>query len=113
MTTREVRRDIAGLKKDLDRLQADLKQITRRGGSAAKHVSADAIENVREAASGVLEEGGERMRSVMHDATDVVKDKGQDVVHGMKDQIEERPVTSALVTMGLGFALGILLARKL
>jgi ElaB/YqjD/DUF883 family membrane-anchored ribosome-binding protein len=112
MTTREVRRDIAGLKKDLDRLQQDLKQITRRGGSAARHATADAVENVKGAAAGMLEEGGERARALMHDATDVVKDKGQDVFEGVKDQIEERPVASALVTMGVGFALGIILARR-
>jgi ElaB/YqjD/DUF883 family membrane-anchored ribosome-binding protein len=112
MTTREVRRDIAGLKKDLDRLQQDLKQITRRGGSAAKHVGADAFESVKGAAAGVLEEGGERMRSVMHDAQDVVKDRGHDVYEGVKDQIEEKPLAAALMTMGVGFALGILLARR-
>jgi ElaB/YqjD/DUF883 family membrane-anchored ribosome-binding protein len=112
MTTREVRRDIAALKKDLDRLQDDLRQITRRGGSAARHITADAVENVRGAAAGVIEEGTERVRSVVHDAKDVVKDKGHDVMEGVKDQIEERPVASALVTMGVGFALGIILARR-
>lgn len=112
MTTREVRRDIAALKKDLDRLQDDLRQITRRGGSAARHITADAVENVRGAAANVLEEGSDRVRSVMHDATGVVREKGHEMVEGVVHRVEEKPVASALVTMGLGFALGIFLARR-
>lgn len=113
MTTREVRRDIAGLKKDLDRLQDDLRQITRRGGSAARNITSDAMDNVKGAAAGVLEEGTDRMRSVMHGASDVVKEKGHDVYETVKDQVEDKPVASALITMGVGFALGLFLARKL
>ncbi|CAN5632545.1 hypothetical protein BH23DEI1_BH23DEI1_24550 [soil metagenome] len=113
MTTKEVRRDIAGLKKDLDRLQGDLRQITRRGGSAARHVTSDAVESMKGAAAGVLEEGTDRMRSVMHDASDVVMERGHDVFESVKDQVEEKPVASALITMGVGFALGLFLARKL
>lgn len=112
MTTREVRRDIATLKKDLDRLQNDLRQITRRGGSAARQASSDAVENVKSAAAGVLEEGGGRARAVMHDASEAVKDRGQVAFESVKDQVEERPMASALITLGLGFALGLILARR-
>jgi ElaB/YqjD/DUF883 family membrane-anchored ribosome-binding protein len=112
MTTREVRHEIATLKRDLDRLQDELRHISRRGGSAARQVTSDAVQNVKGAAAHVLEEGTDRARALMHDAGDLVRDKGQDVAEGMKHQIEERPFVSVLLTLGVGFALGMLLMRR-
>jgi ElaB/YqjD/DUF883 family membrane-anchored ribosome-binding protein len=111
MTTREVRREVESLKKDLDRLQDDLRRITQRGGSAARGASQDALENVKGAAAGVLQHGGERAREFMHDATDVVRDRGEDLMESVVERVEERPLASILLTLGAGFALGMLLTR--
>jgi ElaB/YqjD/DUF883 family membrane-anchored ribosome-binding protein len=111
MTTREVRREVESLKKDLDQLQDDLRRITQRGGSAARGASQDALENVKGAAAGVLQHGGERAREFMHDATDVVRDRGEDLMETVVERVEERPLASILLTLGAGFALGMLLMR--
>jgi ElaB/YqjD/DUF883 family membrane-anchored ribosome-binding protein len=111
MTTREVRREVESLKKDLDRLQDDLRKITQRGGSAARSASSEALEGVKGAAAGVLQQGSERAKEFYHDASDAVRDRGEDLVETVVERVEERPLAAVLLTLGAGFALGVLLTR--
>jgi ElaB/YqjD/DUF883 family membrane-anchored ribosome-binding protein len=108
MTTRDLQRDIDALRKDLSNTQHDLQRLARSGGASARRASGDAMENVRNKARDVYEDGSEYVRS----ALPAVKEKGREVVDVAKAQIEERPFATVLVTLGLGLALGLLLSRR-
>jgi ElaB/YqjD/DUF883 family membrane-anchored ribosome-binding protein len=85
--------DIQALIAELKVLRADFAKITEIVKDTARHGSAEAAERIREHA----ERGWDHART--HAA-------------GLMEEMEERPVQSALVIFGVGVLLGLLVGRR-
>ena len=85
--------DIQALIAELKVLRADFAKITEIVKDTARHGSAEAAERLREHAERGWEEA--RTRAA-----------------GLVEEMEERPVQSALVIFGVGVLLGLLVGRR-
>lgn len=86
-------KDIDALMAEMKQLRSDFVRVTAILNDMARHGTADARDKVEEQAERVWNEA---------------KRKTQDVF----EQIEERPIGSALVALGLGFLFGILFTSR-
>ncbi len=82
--------DLSG---DLENLKADLSKVKEDLSTIANHLVATGKESARELKQNV-------------------ESNVRSGVDSLQSQIEAKPVTSALVAMGVGFILGCLLSRR-
>ncbi len=85
--------DIQALMAEMKVLRADFAKIGEILKDAARHGSAEAADRIRETAERGWSEARERAK-------------------GLIDEIEERPVQSAMVIFGIGIVLGLLVGRR-
>jgi ElaB/YqjD/DUF883 family membrane-anchored ribosome-binding protein len=85
--------DVQALMAELKVLRADFTKITEILKDTARHGSAEAAERIRETAERSWSEAKTRAK-------------------GLIDEIEERPVQSAMVIFGIGIVLGLLVGRR-
>jgi ElaB/YqjD/DUF883 family membrane-anchored ribosome-binding protein len=85
--------DVQALMAELKVLRADFTKITEILKDTARHGSTEAAERIRETAERGWSEAKTRAK-------------------GLIDEIEERPVQSAMVIFGIGIVLGLLVGRR-
>lgn len=91
-----VEEEIARLREDVASLTATLKDITAREA----HGVADAVRNG-------LGDAAERVRG----ASKRLRHGAEDVADSLKSSVEEHPIPSVLLALGLGVIVGILVRR--
>ncbi len=120
--TEKMDKDVDTLRKDIEKLKADLKAAADDSGelmqSARKKLEVEAeklMDNIRDTAGSV----GGNLRGAAHAVTDNVRaaadtalGQGEEMLHKVEGTIEEKPLQSMLVTFGAGFLVGWLLSRK-
>ena len=85
--------DIQALMAEMKVLRADFTKIGEILKDAARHGSAEAADRIRETAERCWSQAREHAK-------------------GLIDEIEERPVQSAMVIFGIGIILGLLVGRR-
>ena len=85
--------DIQALMAEMKVLRADFTKIGEILKDAARHGGAEAADRIREAADRGWSQAREHAK-------------------GLIDEIEERPVQSAMVIFGIGIILGLLVGRR-
>lgn len=69
--------------------------------------------NLLETARSQLEAKAEELMESIKSAGSSAIEQGEEVLHKAEEKIAEKPLTSVLVTLGIGVALGWLLRRKM
>lgn len=69
--------------------------------------------NLLEAARSQLEAKAEELMESIKSAGSSAVEQGEEVLRRTEEKISEKPLTSVLVTLGVGVALGWLLRRKM
>jgi ElaB/YqjD/DUF883 family membrane-anchored ribosome-binding protein len=111
MAVTQLEKQVKALKRDLDRLQADFGKLTNDTGRAARQAS-DTAHEASATALAKLEEEATRLLDALKGAGHSVVEGGEDVVTGVHDQIQERPLIAAAAAMGLGLVVGMVIARR-
>ncbi len=95
------------IKRDLDELRSDLKQMVA-GGFKAREKLADAKSRLRETAHNLQACTGEQFK----DAYNAVRRQGTKAVELGRENIEKRPLIILLSALGAGLLLGRFLLRR-
>ena len=111
MAVTELEKQVKALRKDLERLQSDFGRLTNDTGKAARQAS-DTAHEAGATALAKLEEEAMRLLDALKGAGQSVVEGGEDVVAGVHDQIQERPLVAAAAAMGVGLVLGMIIARR-
>ncbi|MEE4638902.1 MAG: hypothetical protein V2J42_09210 [Wenzhouxiangella sp.] len=93
---KELREEFASLKSDVSEIGQSISKMARDAASESGHKLRDAAEEGRERLSSAARRSGQQVR------------RGWD---SFESEIEDRPMTSLAVALGLGFILGRLLDR--
>jgi len=96
MTTHDVGSEFDTVKEDLAKLRSDIASLS----NALKGVTSDSVHE--QIAS---------IRSRIDGLTDEARTHSRDTLDDFANRIEERPVTSVLIALGVGFLIGRLLDR--
>ena len=119
MAEADLRRDLDALKKDLAALRGDVTSLSESTAKSAKETIANATEAAKDAVATartkLMEEAEvmvDKLRSGATDVVGTVKEKGAEAVGSLEHTIEEKPLTSVLTALGVGFAVGWLATRK-
>lgn len=104
MADRDLQKEFDQLKKDLGKLQGDLKDLTEAGSAVAGETVTQARER--------LEAETQRLIARLQESAGELKGRGQKVIEEVEHQVEEKPMPTLLTTFGVGFLLGWLLSRK-
>lgn len=100
----DVRDDIEAIKADLEQARADFADLVRDVVSAGKAEGSDAKAKIEAAIHDRLERIGEGISSVQR--------MGKHRVEDLQETIEERPITSVAIALGVGLLLGVVFARR-
>ena len=101
---KDFNKEVDSIKDDLKKLQADLKRLT----DASTEMGADLYNTAREK----LEIEANKLMEHFQETAGDVKGQGKKVMQDVEQRVEEKPVSSVLMTLGIGFALGWLIGRK-
>jgi ElaB/YqjD/DUF883 family membrane-anchored ribosome-binding protein len=104
---RNLEEEFDALKAGLDTLRNDISSRVNSFGEAATDEVRTRGRRARAAMGRVTGRAGE----VWDDATDEASRRGREGVAAVKQQIEERPVISLLVALGIGLVIGKLINR--
>jgi ElaB/YqjD/DUF883 family membrane-anchored ribosome-binding protein len=94
----------------------DIKQSVEAAREAVVHAGAavehgrQAIPEVTDVARAALDERFEQMKAVGHEAADVAVDQLDQARDLIVEQVKARPLTTALVAVGAGVLLGLLIS---
>lgn len=108
MTT-DYERAIDTLWKDVKELKCDLKMVVEALRDTAQEKVHERVEDARERADDMAARGADRLR----DAASSAAEAGQQAVERAKSYIEERPLASLLVAIGIGAIVGGILHRRM
>lgn len=119
MAESDLRRELNTLRSDLASLRGDVTTLSEKAGKTTKETIQEIMDAAKEATSNarakLAEEADVLVNKVKHSASDVahsVKETGSAVVRGVEHQVEERPMTSVLTALGIGFLVGWMVSRK-
>ncbi len=101
-------KEVDKLKKDMDSLRKDLKDLTGAMKKMATGKGTSAKERIWQTASDIED----KAEDYVTDAYDTVRDHGERYIRMGREQIQNRPYTSAFWIFGAGFLLGKLLDRR-
>ncbi len=104
MNENAIQKELEALRNDLKQLQADTIKLKDDG----KELTGDMVK----AARLKLEEETQKLLSRLQDAAGEIKQHGHDVINKAEKSVEENPLVALLAATGIGFAIGILIARK-
>ncbi|MBD3217802.1 MAG: DUF883 family protein [candidate division Zixibacteria bacterium] len=101
-------KEVDKLKKDLDSLRKDMKDVTSSVRDLTVSRASGAKEKVWKTASDIED----RATKYATDAYDNVRDSGEKYLNMGREQIQNRPITSAAWIFAAGFLLGKLFDRR-
>lgn len=101
---RDLQKELDALKTDLGKLQGDIVELTSKSGDIASDALTSAKAN--------LEEEAEKLLASFQDTFNSIQKEGESKVKEVEKEVADKPVTSLLTTLGIGFAIGWLLSRK-
>lgn len=93
-------KELESLRKDLNDLKAQIKSLSDEGG------------DVLASARATLEAEAEKLVANLKSAGSSAAQKGEELIHTAEDKISDNPWVSALATLGVGVAIGMLLRRR-
>jgi len=96
MTIHNVEEEFGTVKDDLAKLRGDIASLSH----ALKDVTSDTVHEQIAA-----------IRNRIDNMTDDAKSQGRQRLDNLTDQIEEKPLTSVLIALGVGVLIGRLFAR--
>ncbi len=125
-TQQDVRKAEIDMQKELDNLRSELasmrdelSKVAKNGAAAMKESAVgafDAAKDMTGAAREKLMEEAEalltKLRAGAAGVADQVKETGVKAIGSVEHTIEERPVTSVLTALGVGFAIGWLVTKS-
>jgi ElaB/YqjD/DUF883 family membrane-anchored ribosome-binding protein len=111
MNQSDLEKEVAALKKELAKVQADFGKLAEDGGRAAKQATEAANEAVA-AATKKLEAEAQKLYEGLQGAGRSALKTGEDAVAGVQEQIQDKPLLSAVAALGVGFVLGMFLSRR-
>ena len=119
MAEADLRRELDTLRKDLATLRGDVTTLSETAGKTTKETIQEIMDAAKEATSNartkLMDEADMLMHKVKAGASDVagqVKHTGAQVLEGVEHQVEEKPMTSVLTALGIGFVVGWLMSRR-
>ncbi len=104
-------KDIQALRKDIDKLKADLKAAADTGGDLMESARGKLEAEAEKLMAGLRSAAGEVGENVRSFAGDVAG-QGEEMFHRVEDHVGRHPTQSVLVSFGAGFVIGWLLSRK-
>lgn len=104
MAQNDLQDELAQLRKDLDGVRSDLAKLAKTSGSAAE----SGVQAARERLEAETEQLLERIRT----AADSAGEKGRSMLHGVEQEVGEKPLSSVLTAFGVGAFLGWIASRK-
>ena len=104
MVERNLQQELDSLKTNYSQLKKDWDEMTAKGGNMAGDVLA--------AAKKKLDEEAEKLMENLQNAADRVQDQGKKMLDQVERHVEEKPVASLMTTLGVGFIIGWLVAKK-
>lgn len=102
--TSDVHDDIDAIKSDLAQARADFSDLVRDLVSAGKAEGSEAKAKIEAAIHDRLDRIGEGISYVQR--------AGKRRVEDLQDTIEERPLTSVAIALGVGMLLGVVVGRR-
>lgn len=100
----DLRRDLDSIKADVVALQADLSAALKDLVSVSKSEAGEVKDR--------LESQLREKLSRLSDKADDLAQRGRRAVEGLEGAIEEKPLQSVGIALGVGLLIGVLLARK-
>ena len=88
------------MRQDVDTLKGDINQIRSDIGEMSQHLM------------GRAREGVDMARERVGEALGVAQDRGEQALKTVQHQIEDHPITSVFVALGVGLLIGGLFFRK-
>ncbi len=101
---RSVDQELSSLKDDLGQLRQDMVALTRALADSAEGGAREVAERVRTMAVKTQAEAGRLSRAALA--------QGEQGFDAVAAQIEQRPLTSILISFGVGLVIGKLLDRR-
>lgn len=115
----EVSKEFAKLQAELADMRDQLKAVAKAGSSTVKEGAVgalDAAKDMTSAARDKLVEEAEallqKLREGAAGTVDTIKETSKKAIGSLESTIEERPVTSVLTALGVGFAIGWLVTKS-
>ena len=104
MADRNLQQEIDSLKTNYNQLKKDWDEMAATGGSMAGDVLA--------ATKKKFDEEAQKLMENLQKAAETVQDHGKKMYDQVERQVEEKPVTSLMTTLGVGFIIGWLIGKK-
>ncbi len=111
----KVNEDIEILKHDVRRLRDDVVGIVHSAKSRSKDTvmeTGDRIRGMMTDLGGKAADLGSKAKDQVLDKTEVLKDRGYEVVENWRGSIEHRPMTSLLVAFAAGLVFAMFITRR-
>jgi ElaB/YqjD/DUF883 family membrane-anchored ribosome-binding protein len=97
--THDVQQDLQALREDLGVLAEEVTGLMSSTGSQALDEVKDRIGRIRSGLDDVMSDAGARGRDALRDAS-------ENLSSALEQQVNERPLTTLAIALGLGFILG-------
>lgn len=104
MADRNLQQELDSLKTNFNQLKKDWDEMAATGGSMAGDVLA--------ATKKKFDEEAQKLMENLQKAAETVQDHGKKMYDQVERQVEEKPVTSLMTTLGVGFIIGWLIGKK-
>ena len=104
----QVNEDVAALRSDVRRLREDLVQTVNSLRYRGRNTVMDSRDRMRNMMTDLQERARERLR----EGSDVLKDRGHDMVDRYRDRLQRRPVTALLAGFAIGLVVALALLRR-
>jgi len=98
-TVEDIQRDVKALRDDLARLAGQVSELLSAGGSEAMAGLKDRMHRVQEGLDDTMSDMGERSREALGEV-------GDHLSEALQQSIEEHPLTTIALAVGLGFLFG-------
>ncbi len=119
MAEADLRRELETLRKDLATLRGDVTTLSETAGKTTKETIQEIMDAAKEATANarakLMEEADHVVRNVKAGATDVagqVRQTGAQMIEGVEQKVEEKPMTAVLTALGVGFVVGWMMTRR-
>ncbi len=103
VTFDQLKKDMTAVKQDISSLSEQIAEALSTLASIAQQQAKGGLKNARKKVDAVMSDAGDRAGTVVESAQDAVGSIGQT----LEDVVQERPVATLAVVLGLGFFIGL------